>query len=162
MKDRKNKKILGIISIALWAVILISYFFSLTKHISWGDVFGKLTTIVFSISILVIVFFSWWIYKSVRINKFAKRFSNASFAYTTTHDAYAYLSELDACARMAGIEKCTVSKIPAKDFLTISKIQVLREAGRREEGLALLKTAQQEIKDENSQVLLKAEAEKWS
>ena len=72
------------------------------------------------------------------------------------------LHTLDACARMAGIEKCTVSKIPAKDFLTISKIQVLREAGRREEGLALLKTAQQEIKDENSQVLLKAEAEKWS
>lgn len=164
MKDRKNKKLLGIISVALWAIILISYFFSLVHHISWKDVwnFGKLTSIIFSISILIVAFFLWWIYKSVKMNKFAKRFNNANFAYMTSHDADAYLSELDACAKMDGIEKYKVSKVPAKDFLTISKIQVLREAGRKDEGLALLKTAQQEIKDENSQALLKVEAEKWS
>ena len=157
----KDEKVLRLISVC--ATILICFFIG-WRGISWEDAlnFRTLETIVFSISVLIIVFFLWWIYQRVRMNKFLKRFNNASFAYITSHDVDAYLSEMDACSKMNGIEKYRFSKIPAKDYLTISKIQVLREAGRKEEWLALLKVAQQEIKDENSQALLMVEAEKWN
>ena len=53
-----------------------------------------------------------------------------------------------------------MSGIPARDYVAILKIQTLREAGRREEAFALLKTAQPEMKGERAQLLLGAEKEK--
>ena len=67
------------------------------------------------------------VYMSVRINHLIKRLDAAGFQYQTTHDEKAYLTELDECAKMPGAEKITLSKMPAKDYLTILKIRTLRE-----------------------------------
>ena len=64
---------------------------------------------------------------SVRINHLIKRLDAAGFQYQTTHMKKAYLTELDECAKMPGAEKITLSKMPAKDYLTILKIRTLRE-----------------------------------
>ena len=53
-----------------------------------------------------------------------------------------------------------ISEIPARDYVMILKIRTLREAGRREEALALLETAKQEMKGEKAQLLLREEEEK--
>ena len=84
---------------------------------------------VFWIVILACVaaFLGWWVYMSVRINHLIKRLDAAGFQYQTTHDEKAYLTELDECAKMPGAEKITLSKMPAKDYLTILKIRTLRE-----------------------------------
>lgn len=104
-------------------------------------------------------FLGWWVYMSVRINHLIKRLDAAGFQYQTTHDEKAYLTELDECAKMPGAEKITLSKMPAKDYLTILKIRTLREAGRTAEASTLLETARPEITNDRARQLLKAEEE---
>ena len=60
---------------------------------------------------------------------------------------------------MPGAEKITLSKMPAKDYLTILKIRTLREAGRTAEASTLLETARTEITNDRARQLLKAEEE---
>lgn len=104
-------------------------------------------------------FLGWWVYMSVRINHLIKRLDAAGFQYQTTHDEKAYLTELDECAKMPGAEKITLSKMPAKDYLTILKIRTLREVGRTAEASTLLETTRTEITNDRARQLLKAEEE---
>lgn len=154
MSGKKNKRLLGVISIFLWAVILTIVLRSYLEKTGY-------TLPVFWIVILACVaaFLGWWVYMSVRINHLIKRLDSAGFQYQTTHDEKAYLTELDECAKMPGAEKITLSKMPAKDYLTILKIRTLREAGRTAEASTLLETARTEITNDRARQLLKAEEE---
>ena len=111
MSGKKNKRLLGVISIFLWAVILTIVLRSYLEKTGY-------TLPVFWIVILACAaaFLGWWVYMSVRINHLIKRLDAAGFQYQTTHDEKAYLTELDECAKMPGAEKITLSKMPAKDY----------------------------------------------
>ena len=154
MSGKKNKRLLGVISIFLWAVILTIVLRSYLEET--GNPMP-----VFAIVLLVCAaaFFGWWFYMSMRISRLVKRLGEAGFQYQTTHDAEAYLSELDECARMPGAEKITLSSMPARNYITILKIRTLREAGRAAEASALLEAARTEITDDRARQLLKAEKE---
>lgn len=154
MSGKKNKRLLGVISIFLWAVILTIVLRSYLEKTGY-------TLPVFWVVILACAaaFLGWWVYMSVRINHLIKRLDAAGFQYQTTHDEKAYLIELDECAKMPRAEKITLSKMPAKDYLTILKIRTLREAGRTAEASTLLETARTEITNDRARQLLKAEEE---
>lgn len=154
MSGKKNKRLWGVISIFLWAVILTIVLRSYLEKTGY-------TLPVFWIVILACAaaFLGWWVYMSVRINHLIKRLDEAGFQYQTTHDEKAYLTELDECAKMPGAEKITLSQMPAKDYLTILKIRTLREAGRTAEASTLLETARTEITNDRARQLLKAEKE---
>ena len=100
MSGKKNKRLLGVISIFLWAVILTIVLRSYLEKTGY-------TLPVFWIVILACAaaFLGWWVYMSVRINHLIKRLDAAGFQYQTTHDEKAYLTELDECAKMPGAEK---------------------------------------------------------
>mgnify|MGYP001510199162 CR=1 FL=1 len=146
MSGKKNKRLLGVISIFLWAVILTIVLRSYLEKTGY-------TLPVFWIVILACAaaFLGWWVYMSVRINHLIKRLDAAGFQYQTTHDEKAYLTEL--------AEKITLSKMPAKDYLTILKIRTLREVGRTAEASTLLETTRTEITNDRARQLLKAEEE---
>lgn len=131
MSGKKNKRLLGVISIFLWAVILTIVLRSYLEKTGY-------TLPVFWIVILACAaaFLGWWVYMSVRINHLIKRLDAAGFQYQTTHDEKAYLTELDECAKMPGAEKITLSKMPAKDYLTILKSgRCERPDGQRRQAL---------------------------
>ena len=87
MSGKKNKRLLGVISIFLWAVILTIVLRSYLEKTGY-------TLPVFWIVILACAaaFLGWWVYMSVRINHLIKRLDAAGFQYQTTHDEKAYLA----------------------------------------------------------------------
>lgn len=87
MSGKKNKRLLGVISIFLWAVILTIVLRSYLEKTGY-------TLPVFWIVILACAaaFLGWWVYMSVRINHLIKRLDAAGFQYQTTHDEKAYLT----------------------------------------------------------------------
>lgn len=160
LKDQKNKGALGILSLVLWAVLLTVIARLLTHRSGW-DFSGILFKVLLWVMLCIAVFFCWWIFAGLRLNKFLKRLDEAGYTYLKTHDTDAYLLEMDACCEMPGVKNSVISGIPAKDYVVILKIRTLREAGRREEALTLLEAAQREMKGEKAQLLIKAEKEKF-
>ena len=104
-----------------------------------------------------VVFVCWWGLGSWRVARFCKRLDRAGTAYVETHDGEAYLRELDACARMPGTGKSAISGMPVQEFLSVLRVRTLREMGRREEALALIKTL--ELQDGNAKQLLQSEVD---
>lgn len=152
---KEEQRLLGVISIFLWAVILtVCITLCIWRKQDIPCLFSGLFILACAAA-----FLGWWVYMSVRINHLIKRLDAAGFQYQTTHDEKAYLTELDECAKMPGAEKITLSKMPAKDYLTILKIRTLREAGRTAEASTLLETARTEITNDRARQLLKAEEE---
>ena len=154
MNGKKNRNVLRVISIFLWAVIITTIF-----RLYVVETGNSLLVYMIAILVCVLTFFGWWVYMSMRINRLIKRIDKAGFQYLTTHDVDAYLTELDECVKIPGVEKITLSSMPAKGYLTILKIMTLRGAGRTAEASALLETSQTEIINDRAQQLLKAEDE---
>ena len=161
MKDQKNKGALGILSLVLWAALLTVIARLLTRRAGWDwDLSGILFKILLWVMLCIAIFFCWWIFTGLRLNRFMKRIEEAGYTYLKTHDVDAYLREIDTCCEMPGVKSFMLSGIPAKDYVMIIKIQTLREAGRKEEAHALLESAQQSMKGEKAQLLLREEEEK--
>lgn len=161
MKDQKNKGALGILSLVLWAALLTVIARLLTRRAGWDwDLNGILFKILLWVMLCIAIFFCWWIFTGLRLNRFMKRIEEAGYTYLKTHDVDAYLREIDTCCEMPGVKSFMLSGIPAKDYVMIIKIQTLREAGRKEEAHALLESAQQSMKGEKAQLLLREEEEK--
>ena len=159
MKEQKNKSAMGILSLFLWAVLLTVIARLLTHRGGW-DFSGILFKVLLWVMLCIAVFFCWWIFTGLRLNRFMKRIEEAGYTYLKTHDVDAYLREIDTCCEMPGVKSFMLSGIPAKDYVMIIKIQTLREAGRKEEAHALLESAQQSMKGEKAQLLLREEEEK--
>lgn len=156
-KDRKAAA--GLLSLVLWAALL-TVIARLLLHRSGGDLNGILFKILLLVMQCIAIFFCWWIFAGLRLNRFIKRLNEAGYTYLRTHDADVYLREMDACCEMPGVKNAVLSGIPARDYVTVLKIRTLREAGREEEALALLETARQEMKGEKALLLLREEEEK--
>lgn len=118
MSGKKNKRLLGVISIFLWAVILTIVLRSYLEKTGY-------TLPVFWIVILACAaaFLGWWVYMSVRINHLIKRLDAAGFQYQTTHDEKAYLTELDDVQKMPGAEKITPFQNASKRLFNHSENQ---------------------------------------
>ena len=156
MKDQKNKGALGILSLILWAALLTVIARLLAHHSGW-DLNGILCKILLWVMQCITIFFCWWIFTGLRLNRFIKRLNETGYTYLRTHDVDAYLREIDTCCEMPGVKNAVISGIPARDYVMILKIRTLRESGRGEEARALLEIAQQSMKGEKTQLLLKAE-----
>lgn len=156
MKDQKNKEAKGILSLILWAVLLTVIARFVTYRNGW-DFNEILFKVLLWVMLCIAIFFCWWIFASLRLYRFTKRLEQAGFAYLESHDVDAYLLEMDACCKMPGVNRSVLSGIPARDYVTITKIRVLREAGREAEALVLLQAAKEEMKSEKAQLLLKEE-----
>ena len=159
MKKQKKPNVLGLVTLVLCAVFLTLIANLLFGSLEW-DFRGPLFRIMLWVMLFIAAFFCWWIYAGLRLHKFTKRLDEVSFAYLESHDVDTYLSELDACCEMPGVDKFTLSEIPARGYVMIMKIRPLWEAGRREEALALLQTVKEQLKGEKARLLLKAEEEK--
>lgn len=159
MKDQKNKGALGILSLVLWAALLTVIARLLIRRSSW-DFNGILFKILLWVMLCIAIFFCWWIFTGLRLNRFMKRMEEAGYTYLKTHDVDAYLREIDTCCEMPRVKSFVLSGIPVREYVMIIKIQALREAGRGEEARALLESAQQSMKGEKAQLLLRAEEEK--
>ena len=159
MKEQKNKGAMGILSLFLWAVLLTVIARLLTHRGGW-DFSGILFKVLLWIMQCIAIFFCWWIFTGLQLNRFIKRLNEAGYIYLETHDVDAYLREIDICCEMPGVKSFVLSGIPARDYVMILKIRTLREAGRGEDALALLEAAQQSMKGEKAQLLLRAEEEK--
>lgn len=156
-KDRKAAA--GLLSLVLWAALL-TVIARLLPHRSGWDLNGILFKILLLVMQCIAIFFCWWIFAGLRLNRFIKRLNEAGYTYLRTHDADVYLREMDACCEMPGVKNAVLSGIPARDYVTVLKIRTLREAGREEEALALLETARREMKGEKALLLLREEEEK--
>ena len=156
-KDKKAAA--GILSLVLWAALL-TVIARLLPHRSGWNLSGILSKILLWAMQCIAIFFCWWIFTGLRLNRFMKRIEEAGYTYLKTHDVDAYLREIDTCCEMPGVKSFMLSGIPAKDYVMIIKIQTLREAGRKEEAHALLESAQQSMKGEKAQLLLREEEEK--
>ena len=162
-KDKKATA--GILSLVLWAVLLTVIARLLTYRGGW-DFSGILFKVLLWIMQCIAIFFCWWIFAGLRLNRFIKRLNEAGYTYvlshprSETHGVDVYLREIDTCCEMPGAKNAVISGIPARDYVMILKIRTLRETGREEEALALLETAKQEMKGEKAQLLLRDEEEK--
>lgn len=159
MKDQKNKGALGILSLVLWAALLTVIARLLPQRSGW-DFNGILFMILLWVMQCIAIFFCWWIFTGLQLNRFIKRLNEVGYTYLRTHDVDAYLWEIDACCEMPGVKNAVISGIPARDYVVILKIRTLQEVGRKEEARALLESAQQSMKGEKAQLLLSAEEEK--
>jgi len=159
LKEHKNKGAMGILSLFLWAVLLTVIARLLTHHGGW-DFSGILFKVLLWVMQCIAIFFCWWIFTGLRLNRFIKRLNEAGYTYLETHGVDAYLREIDICCEMPGAKNAVISGIPARDYVTILKIRTLREAGREGEAFALLETAKQEMKGEKALLLLRDEEEK--
>ena len=159
MKEHKNKGAMGILSLFLWAVLLTVIARLLTHHGGW-DFSGILFKVVLWIMQCIAIFFCWWIFMGLRLNRFIKRLNEAGYTYLETHGVDVYLREIDICCEMPGAKNAVISGIPARDYVMILKIRTLREAGREEDARALLETAKQKMKGEKVLLLLRDEEEK--
>lgn len=158
-KDRKVSA--GLLSLVLWAALLTVIARLLARRIGWDwDLGGIFFKVLQWVMLCIAIFFCWWIFAGLRLNRFMKRLNEAGYTYLKTHDADAYLREMDACCEMPGVKNAVLSGIPARDYVTVLKIRTLREAGREEDALALLETAKQEMKGEKALLLLRDEEEK--
>lgn len=158
-KDKKAAA--GILSLILWAALLTVIARLLVRRAGWDwDLSGILFKVLLWVMLCIAIFFCWWIFAGLRLNRFMKRLNEAGYTYLKTHDVDAYLREMDACCEMLGVKSFVLSGLPAKDYVMILKIRTLREAGREEEALALLETAKQEMKGEKALLLLRDEEEK--
>lgn len=158
MKKDRNAAA-GLLSLVLWAALL-TVIARLLPHRSGWDLNGILFKILLWAMQCIAIFFCWWIFAGLRLNRFIKRLNEAGYTYLRTHDADAYLREMDACCEMPGVKNAVLSGIPARDYVIVLKIRTLREAEREEEALALLETAKQEMKGEKALLLLREEEEK--
>lgn len=156
---RDKKAAAGILSLVLWAALL-TVIARLLPHRSGWDLNGILFKILLWAMQCIAIFFCWWVFAGLRLNRFMKRLNEAGYTYLRTHDVDAYLREIDSCCEMPGVKSAVISGIPARDYVMILKIRTLRETGREEEALALLETAKQEMKGEKAQLLLRDEEEK--
>ena len=159
MKDQKNKSAPGILSLVLWAALL-TVIARLLPHRNGWDLNGILFKILLWVMQCIAIFFCWWIFAGLRLNRFIKRLNEAGYTYLRIHDVDAYLREIDICCEMPGFKNAVISGIPARDYVMILKIRTLREAGREGEAFALLETAKQEMKGEKAMLLLRDEEEK--
>lgn len=157
---KKDKRaVAGILSLVLWAALL-TVIARLLPHRSGWDLNGILFKILLWAMQCIAIFFCWWVFAGLRLNRFMKRLNEAGYTYLRTHDVDAYLREIDIYCEMPGVKNAVISEIPARDYVMILKIRTLREAGRGEEALALLETAKQEMKGEKALLLLRDEEEK--
>lgn len=159
MKDQKNKGARGILTLILWAALL-TVLVQFMAHRNGWDFSGVLFKVLLWVMLCIAVFFCWWMFAGLRLNRFLKRLDEAGYTYLKSHDVDAYLREMDACCEMPGVKNAAISGIPARDYVAILKIRTLREAGRREEALVRLKTAKQEMTGEKAMLLLQDEEEK--
>lgn len=79
MNKDKSKVLIGIISILLWAVIII-----VTVQLYMEKTEGSIPIFRITLFICVIVFLIWWIYSGTRLKRFMKRFDEAGFQYLVT------------------------------------------------------------------------------
>ena len=80
MKEHKNKGAMGILSLFLWAVLLTVIARLLTHHGGW-DFSGILFKVVLWIMQCIAIFFCWWIFMGLRLNRFIKRLNEAGYTY---------------------------------------------------------------------------------
>lgn len=156
-KDKKAAA--GLLSLVLWAALL-TVIARLLLHRSGWDLNGILFKILLWAMQCIAIFFCWWIFAGLRLNRFIKRLNEAGYTYLRTHDVDTYLREIDICCEMPGVKNAVISGIPAREYVVILKIRTLRETGREEEALALLESAKQEMKGEKTLLLLRDEEEK--
>lgn len=156
MNKDKSKVLIGIISILLWAVIII-----VTVQLYMEKTGGSIPIFRITLFICVIVFLIWWIYSGTRLKRFMKRFmkrfDEAGFQYLVTQNTEEYIKELDKCSKMPGIENFALSGMPAKEYIAILKIINLRTSGKVEEANTLLEMIGENITNERARQLWKAE-----
>lgn len=152
MNKEKIKPVLGVIAILLWAIIIIVAVRSYIKQIENSLPIFRIIFIV-----CIVLFFIWWLYKSIRFQRFMKCFDEAGFRYLVTQDTEAYLKELDECSKIPGVEKFTLSNIPAKQYIVLLKIINLRYVGRVEEAYTLLEMIEKDIVNDKARQLWEAE-----
>lgn len=152
MNKEKNKSLLGMIAVLLWAVIITVAVRSYMEETENGLPVFRIMLIV-----CIVLFFVWWLYKSIRFQRFMKCFDEAGFRYCVTQDIEAYLKDLDECSKMPCIEKFTLSNIPAKQYIVLLKVMNLRSAGRIEEAYTLLEMIGKEIANDKARQLWEAE-----
>lgn len=148
----KKKSVLGVISVLLWTVII-----TVAARLYMEETGARLP--VFGILLLVcaVLLFVWRMYAGVRFRRFMKRFDEAGFQYWITRNTEEYLRELDECSKMPGVEKFTLSGIPARHYIALLKINNLRLAGRVKEARTLLETVGPEITSDRARQLWNAE-----
>ena len=152
MNKEKIKPVLGVIAILLWAIIIIVAVRYYIEQIENGLPIFRIIFIV-----CIVLFFIWWLYKSIRFQRFMKCFDEAGFQYLVTQDTEAYLKELDEYSKIPGVEKFTLSNIPAKQYIVLLKIINLRYVGRVEEAYTLLEMIEKDIVNDKARQLWEAE-----
>ena len=98
-KDKKAAA--GILSLVLWAALLTVIARLLARRAGWDwDLSGILFKVLLWVMLCIAIFFCWWIFAGLRLNRFMKRLNEAGYTYLKTHDVDAYLREMDACWKL--------------------------------------------------------------
>ncbi len=148
----KKKSVLGIISVLLWTVII-----AVAARLYMEETGVRLPVFWILLLVCAVLIFAWRMYMAVRFRRFMMRFDEAGFKYWVTQNTEGYLRELDECSNMPGVEKFTLSGIPAGHYIALLKINNLRLAGRVEEARTLLETIGPEITSDRARRLWNAE-----
>lgn len=144
MKSGNNKRLLRILVFFLWGIILA---WVIRVYLSREG--SSLFSVLFVLGgALVLLGLCYWIYLGVRAQRLGKQIDKAVFQYQLSHDADAYLAQLAQCEAMPGVDRTAFYDLPARDYLAILKIRVLREMGRTAECRAVLDDAMQRTTNE--------------
>lgn len=153
MERKKNKRLIGVIALFLWGVILVWVFRSYLEERNRSILSVLLDLLV----VLTFLGICYWIYAGIRARSLGKQIDKAVFQYQLSHDAEAYLAQLEHCGTLPGLERTAFYGIPAKDYLAVLKLRILREMGRMEEAHAVLDAAMAETTCDLTRQALQAE-----
>ena len=85
MKDQKNKGARGILTLILWAALL-TVLVQFMAHRNGWDFSGVLFKVLLWVMLCIAVFFCWWMFAGLRLNRFLKRLDEAGYTYLKSHD----------------------------------------------------------------------------
>lgn len=105
----------------------------MVSHLYLKEAGNASSVILIAMLVCVAVFFGRWIPITARFNRFLRWFDEVGFQYLLTKDVDTYLIKLDECGKMPGVDKLTLSGVPARHDIMILKIINLGSAGRTQE-----------------------------
>ena len=137
MKSGNNTRLLRIVVFFLSGIILA---WVIQAYLSKEG--SSLSTVFLALGvILVFLGLCYRVSLAMRAQRLGKQIDKAVFQYQLSHDADAYLAQLAQCEALPGVERTTFYELPARDYLAILKLRVLRETGRTAECRAVLDAA---------------------
>ena len=144
MKSGNNKRLLRIFVFFLWGIIL-----AWVIQAYLAEEGSSLSTVFLVLGVaLIFLVLCYRIYLAMRAQRLGKQIDKAVFQYQLSHDVDAYLAQLAQCEALPDVDRTAFYDLPARDYLAILKIRVLRETGRTAECRAVLDAAMERTTNE--------------